>query len=216
MPKQKDLKRLIRSRMTKTGEAYTAARLQILKKTEPTSNYAKVAGMSDASVSKRTGRTWAQWVRTLDVAGASEKPHREIAEHVSSLGTPDWWSQMVTVGYERIRGLRDRGQRRGGGYEATKSRTYNVPIEKLFDAFAIARTRRRWLPVKITVRSATPRKYMRLAWEDGAPVQVGFLSKGAAKSSVAVAHQKLPDRSAADAMKKEWNGYFDRLGQLLS
>ena len=89
MPKQKDLKRLIRSRMTKTGEAYTAARLQILKKTEPTSNYAKVAGMSDASVSKRTGRTWAQWVRTLDAAGASEKPHREIAQHVSSLGTPD-------------------------------------------------------------------------------------------------------------------------------
>ena len=216
MPKQKDLKRLIRSRMTKTGEAYTAARLQILKKTEPTSNYAKVAGMSDASVSKRTGRTWAQWVRTLDAAGASEKPHRKIAEYVSSLGTPDWWSQMVTVGYERIRGLRDRGQRRGGGYEATKSRTYNVPIEKLFDAFAIARTRRRWLPVKITVRSATPRKYMRLAWEDGAPVQVGFLSKGAAKSAVAVAHQKLPDRSAADAMKKVWSEHFDRLGQLLS
>jgi hypothetical protein len=216
MPKQKDLKRLIRSRMKKTGEAYTAARLQLLKKSEPTSNYAQVAGMSDESVSKQTGRTWAQWVRVLDAAQASRKPHREIAEHVSSLGTPDWWSQMVTVGYERIRGLRDRGQRRGGGYEATKSRTFNVPVEKLFDAFANARTRRRWLPVKITLRSATPRKYMRLTWDDGTPVQVGFLSKGAAKSAVAVAHQKLPNRSAADAMKKAWSEHFDRLGQFLS
>lgn len=216
MPKQKDLKRLIRSRMKKTGEAYTAARLQLLKKSGLIPNYAEIAGMSDASVSKRTGRTWAQWVRTLDAARAHEKPHREIAEHVSSLGTPDWWSQMVTVGYERIRGLRDRGQRRGGGYEATKSRTYSVPVEKLFNAFANARTRRRWLPVKITVRSATPRKYMRLTWDDGAPVQVGFTSKGAEKSAVAVAHQKLPDRSAAEAMKKAWSEHVDRLGQLLS
>jgi len=94
MPKQKDLKRLVRSRMKKTGEAYTAARLQVLKKSEPApSNYADVAGMSDASVSKRTGRTWAQWVGVLDRAWAAEKPHREIAEYVSSLGTPDWlWS----------------------------------------------------------------------------------------------------------------------------
>jgi uncharacterized protein YndB with AHSA1/START domain len=216
MPKQKDLKRLVRARMKKTGEAYTASRLQLLKKNEPTSNYAQVAGMSDASVSRRTGRTWAQWVRVLDAAKASEKPHREIAEYVSSLGTPDWWSQMVTVGYERIRGLRDRGQRRGGGYEATKSRTFNVPVGKLFEAFANARTRRRWLAVKVSVRSATPRKYMRLTWEDGAPVQVGFTSKGAGKSVVAVAHQKLPDKAAADAMKRTWSEHFDRLGQLLS
>ena len=32
MPHNKDLKRLIRSRMSKTGEAYTSARAQILKK----------------------------------------------------------------------------------------------------------------------------------------------------------------------------------------
>ena len=35
MPTQKDFKRLVRSRMKKTGEAYTAARLQILNKNEP-------------------------------------------------------------------------------------------------------------------------------------------------------------------------------------
>lgn len=58
MPKQKDLKRLIRARASKTGEAYTAARLQLLKKNEPLPNYAEIAGMSDAAVSKQTGRTW--------------------------------------------------------------------------------------------------------------------------------------------------------------
>src|SRR5438046_6419152 len=54
VPQQKDLKRLIRSRMQKTGEAYTAARLQILgtlqRKQQNEPDYAVLAGMSDAAV----------------------------------------------------------------------------------------------------------------------------------------------------------------------
>jgi uncharacterized protein YndB with AHSA1/START domain len=215
MPTQKDLKRLVRSRMQKTGEAYTAARFQLIKN-QPRPAYAKVAGMSDAAVRKQTGRTWAEWVRVLDEAGAAGKPHGQIAKYVASLGTPSWWTQMVTVGYERIRGMRDKGQRRDGGYEASKSRTFNVPVETLFDAFANARTRRTWLPVKITVRSATPPKRMRIVWEDNTSVQVGFTSKGTAKSVVAIQHEKLPDKSAAKAMKTAWSEHFDRLGEMLS
>ena len=91
-----------------------------------------------------------------------------------------------------------------------------MPIERLFDAFANARTRRRWLGVKVAVRSASPGKRMRLMWDDATPVQVGFMAKGGAKSAVAIQHQKLPGKSAADAMKKAWTEHFDRLGQLLS
>ena len=215
MPTQKDLKRLVRSRMKKTGEAYTAARLQLLKN-EPTPDYAAVAGMSDSAVSKRTGRTWAQWVVVLDAVRATEKPHGQIAAYVASLGTPDWWSQMVTVGYERIRGLRDKGQRRGGGYEASKSRTFDVPVKTLFNAFASARVRRSWLPVKITVRTATPYRSTRVTWQDDTPAQVDFTSKGRAKSAVSVRHLKLHDKSAADAMKTAWIEHFGRLRQILS
>src|SRR5919112_6349551 len=35
MPREKDLKRLVRARMKKTGEAYTAARAQLLRKQTP-------------------------------------------------------------------------------------------------------------------------------------------------------------------------------------
>jgi hypothetical protein len=242
MPTQKDFKRLVRSRMQKTGESYTAARFQLLSKTRPkqarnsqsaqssvgsiraaasavsavASDLAEIAGMSDASLSKRTGRTWAEWVRILDAARAAEKPHREIAQYVSSLGTPDWWTQTVTVGYERIRGLRARGQRRDGAFEASKSRTFNVPVETLYDAFANTRRRKRWLPVAITVRSARAPKAMRIGWQDDTQVLIGFFPKGAAKSSVAIQHLKLPDKAAADAMKKTWAGHFDRLGELLA
>jgi uncharacterized protein YndB with AHSA1/START domain len=216
MPKQRDLKRLVRARMQKTGEAYTAARLQVLKKSEPVPDYAALAGMSEASISKQTGRTWAEWVRVLDAVRATEKPHGEIAAYVSSLGTPDWWSQMVTVGYERIRGLREKGQRRGGLYEASKSRTFNVPVATLFKAVQNPRTRKRWLPAKVTLRTAVPSKSMRVTWGDDQLVQFFFAPKSAKKSTVTVQHQKLPDRGAAEAMKKAWGEHFDRLGDLLS
>jgi hypothetical protein len=213
MPQQKDLKRLIRVRMNKTGEAYTAARLQLLKKQEP--DYAELAGMSDAPVKKKTGRTWAEWVKVLDAADSASKPHREIAQYVASLGTPDWWTQTVTVGYERIRGLREKGQRRGGGYEASKSRTFAVPIAKLYKAFANARQRARWLPGKIDVRSANPNKRMRVKWEDGTTVEIGFFSKGDRKSSVALTHQKLPDKASSQKMKSWWGERLDALSEVL-
>jgi uncharacterized protein YndB with AHSA1/START domain len=166
-------------------------------------------------VKQQTGRTWAEWVRVLDDTRAAERPHREIAQYVSSLGTPDWWSQMVTVGYERIRGLRDKGQRRGGGYAANKSRTFAVPIKKLYAAFANARTRARWLPVKIIVKSANPNKRMRVAWDDGTTVEFGFISKAEKKSSVALAHSKLPDKAAAQKMKSWWGERLDALGDVI-
>jgi hypothetical protein len=216
MPKEKDLKRLVRARMQKTGESYTAARLQLLKKNQTTRRLATVAGMSDASVSKQTGRTWAEWVRLLDAADAAKKTHREIAARVSSLGTPSWWTQMVTVGYERIRGLRERGQQRSGGYQITKSRTFDVSIGRLFAAFTSGRLSRRWLPKGVTLRSMTANKRVRLGWADGTQVVVGFVSKGAAKAVAAVQHEKLPDRASADAMKKAWSGYLDTLGDLLA
>ncbi len=214
MPKQKDLKRIVRSRMQKTGESYTAARLQLLKKKEP--DYAELAGMSETAISRATGRTWAEWVKILDAVSAAEKPHRDIARYVSSLGTPDWWSQTVTVGYERIRGLREKGQRRGGGYEASKSRTFAVPVTKLYNAFANAQQRARWLPVKVEVRAANPNKRMRVKWNDQTTVEIMFTSKADRKSSVALTHQKLPDKTAAEEMKRWWSERFDVLGEVLS
>ena len=226
MPRNKDLKRLVRTRMAKTGEAYTTARAQVTKKpkskttaafaTKPP-DYAAVAGMSDDVIKEKTGCTWERWVRTLDRAGAQQMPHRDIARLVNETFKIDgWWSQTVTVGYERIKGLRARGQRRDGTYEAGKSRTFNVPVKTLFDAWANARTRKRWLDADVKVRTATSPKSMRLGWTDGSIIAVGFDAKGAAKSSVALAHTKLPDRETADRFKQYWSERLDVLGELLA
>jgi hypothetical protein len=174
MPRDKDRKRIIRERMKKTGESYTAARAHVLSKktaerpAAPVRDLGALAGMTDAAVAAKTGRTWRQWVDALDADGAASMTHRDVAamlhgkHHVG-----DWWAQTVTVGYERIKGLRERGQRRNGTYEATKSRTYNVPVAVLFDAWADDAARRRWLDgVEPVVRTATKPKSMRLRWPD--------------------------------------------------
>jgi uncharacterized protein YndB with AHSA1/START domain len=217
MPKQKDLKRIVRSRMQKTGEAYTAARLQVLKKEESAPDHAALAGSSDAAVSKGSGKTWTEWVRVLDKAGAAEKSHTEIAAYVSSLGTPGWWSQMVTVGYERIRGLRDKGQQRDDStYELSKSRTFKVPVATLYGKVANPRARARWLPAKIIVRTATPHRTMRVTWSDKTDVHFFFTPKGEGKSTLTVRHLKLRDSGAVAKLKLWWNERLDELSELLA
>lgn len=234
MPQNKDLKRLVRARMKKTGEAYTAARSHITKtpkrKTASTpaggsaraatkpADFAALAGMSDEKVKAKTGCTWERWVYALDRRGAGQMSHGQIATLVNEKYKVDgWWSQMVTVGYERIKGLRARGQRLDGTYEASKSRTFNVPLKALYDAWEDASLRRRWLDGEsVKVRTATAPKTMRLGWTDGSIVAVGFIPKGKAKSSVALAHTKLPDRATADRLKQYWSDRLDALGEVLS
>jgi hypothetical protein len=221
MPRNKDLKRLVRARMSKTGESYTAARVQILAKSKPKkqpADYAALAGMKDAPLKQKTGCTWERWVRALDRDGAERLSHREIAALVSTkYKVGDWWTQTVTVGYERIKGLRARGQRRDGSYEASKSRTYNVPVTRLFEAWADANVRRRWLDgVTVKIRTATAPKSMRLDWSDRSIIAIGFMAKGASKSAVAVQHTKLPDKNKAEQLKRYWSERLDALGDVLA
>ncbi len=224
MPTNKDFKRLVRARMQKTGEAYTAARAQLLMK-QPAStsgpaptavDYAKLAGMGDAAVKAKTGCGWERWVKALDRVAAHTWPHRRIAEYVhQKYRVPGWWAQTVTVGYERIKGLRAIGQRRDGRFEATKSKVFSVPLGRLYRAFTDARTRAKWLPgVALTIRTRTREKYLRISWPDQTSVQLGFSGKGVAKSQVQIQHEKLPDRAAATRLKRYWAERLTALGEL--
>jgi len=222
MPKQKDLKRLVRSRMKKTGESYTTARVQLTrKKSTPAkvtaSDYAKLAGTSNAVMEARTGKTWEQWVRVLDAIDATQMSHTAIASHVHTKYRLDgWWAQGVTVGYERIRGLREKGQRRSGRFDASKSKTLPVPASVAFDAFVDARTRKKWLPgVALTIRKATAPKSIRIGWPDGTIVAVWITAKGD-KCTVGVQQDNLPTRELANASKAYWAEKLAALEELVS
>lgn len=217
MPKQKDLKRVVRARMQKTGESYTTARLHLVKKPTSAPDFAALAKLSDESVKKATGCDWTKWVHVLDKAGGTEMSHPELTKHIrEKYKTPSWWTQMVAVGYERIRGLRAHGQQRSGDWSVSKSKTVAVPLAKLYAAFSNARIRAKWLTgIKLTVRGATPNKSMRLRWDDGSPVAIGFFAKGVSKSQVALEHRKLASKADADRVRAFWTERLNALAGML-
>jgi len=229
MTTNKDFKRVVRARMAKTGESYTTARATIVKKPPPLAavsaatstpepaELARLAGMSNEALAAKTGCAWDMWVFVLDKAKAHTWPHADIARFVSEkYKLSGWWAQSVTVGYERIRGLREKGQRRGGSYEANKSRTFNVPMEVLFAAFSQARRRARWLSEPgVTVRKATDNRSIRMTWSDGTSVEGWFTAKAPTKSTVQVQHTRLASKADAERLKAYWGERLDALGDIL-
>ena len=78
MTRQKSFKRLVRARMEKTGESYTAARSMLLTAQDTT-----WLATTDEAIRERTGRGWEEWFDQLDEWGAAES-HREIARRVAA------------------------------------------------------------------------------------------------------------------------------------
>lgn len=66
-------------------------------------------GTSEQAVSEATGRGWNEWCDIIDA----------------------WWAQSVTVGYERMTGLRLPYQRADGTFTASRSRTVSTSAENV-------------------------------------------------------------------------------------
>jgi hypothetical protein len=173
--------------------------------------------MSDESVKERTGKVWAEWFTILDKAGAKKWPHKEIAAYLyEKQKVGGWWSQMVAVGYEHERGLREKFQNCAGEFSANSSRTIGVPLSKVFKAWTDEKVRRKWLPgAKMEVTSATPGKYVRAKWNGDSRLAVGFYGSTAKKTRVAIDHMKLASSKESLKMKSYWAGALDRLEKML-
>jgi Domain of unknown function (DUF4287) len=204
MTRQSSFKRLVRARMDKTGESYTAARTSLLAAAEPAAGPALT--MSDEAILRRTGRGWEEWFDLLDEWGGVERKHGEIASWLSAEhGIGGWDAQSVTVSYERVRGMREVGET-ASGFTAGASKTVAVPVERLYAAFFDESERGRWLPDgQLSVRTATEPRSIRFDWGDGATrVNVWFEPKGDAKSTATLSHERLADGAEADRLKAYW------------
>jgi hypothetical protein len=217
MTEQKSFKRLVRARMEKTGESYTAARAALLAAEEPQAAEGPVLTMSEDSIRRRTGRGWEAWFDLLDDWGAAERSHREMAAWlVEEHGIGGWDAQSVTVSYERARGLRAVGER-PEGFSVTAQKTVAVPVDRLYEAFVDESLRERWLPDGgLRERTATKPKTARFDWGDGdTRVIVGFTAQGDAKSTAALEHARLADAEEAERMKSFWRERVATLKEVL-
>lgn len=167
------------------------------------------AGMSDEAVKAATGQDWAGWRQWIDGNNGATLSHAEIARLLHANGVPGWWSQMVTVGYERLTGRRAMGQRCDGAFSASASRTLTGNMD---DALA------NWLAVvdgmtefdgvfaEVEPRQSQSEnwRYWRVDLDNGSKVNVTICDKVGGKAIVAVGHEKLADADAATRAKEFW------------
>jgi hypothetical protein len=161
--------------------------------------------ITDEAAKKATGKDWAAWFALLDKAGAKKLDHKGIVAivHKRQPTIGGWWAQMVTVSYEQARGLRALHEK-PGGFEISGSKTVNVPIDALFEAFADDAKRAQWLGAALKVRKATRPKSARFDFKGGMLVSANFYAKGNSKSYVGLNHGKIKNAKDAARFKKFW------------
>jgi len=177
----------------------------------------KISGIGDEAVRAKTGRTWSEWIATLDRAGAREMTHAQIATLLDErFGVPGWWTQMVTVGYEQAVGKRVPRQK-ADGFAASASKTIGVPPAVAFEAFNDPRARAAWLGDELTIRKATAPKSLRITcWDGTTHLDVNIYSKGTGRAQVTLQHTKLASARDAARMKQYWREALKRLEETLT
>jgi uncharacterized protein YndB with AHSA1/START domain len=177
----------------------------------------RIAGIGGEAVRQATGRGWQEWLAILDEAGARTMDHPTIAKLLNeAYKVPGWWAQMVTVGYEQARGVREPHQT-SRGFEAGRSKTVAASPEEVFAAWKDGRKRARWLAdPDVTIRTATPGRSLRIAWIDGkTSVEVWLSPKGESKTQVQVQHAKLANAREVERKKAYWGAQLVRLKEFL-
>jgi hypothetical protein len=244
MTRARALKQSIRARAAKTGERYTTARrhvlaqMKLVEKPEgnsrgnpkglppPAIAQTKVAStrgaISDAAVIKKTGKDLAHWYGVLDRFGAVEQGHTAAARHLfEEHGVPGWYTQGITVSYERARGVRAVNQRCDGDFEVSASKVMTTDAKTFVKAFTDARQRAKWTKdvdaglAKALTSGVSDKKSkgfvirpdgmarFRYKW-DGTTVQLYAYPKAGGKLNVTVQHTKLANGDAVEPCRKQW------------
>lgn len=182
-------------------------------------------GISSAAVLKATGHPWDHWLAVLDAFDVRSNGHKAAAEFLSrQYAVGDWWSQMIVVGYEQARGLREKHQKTDG-YSVSVSRVIDATQARAFEAWSDDARRSAWLPgASITIRKATPHKSLRITWiagegaaKDARPtsVEVNIYAKGDSRCQVSVEHNKLASAADVEKMRAYWTRVVEALKALL-
>lgn len=172
------------------------------------------SGTSDAAVQAATGRGWEQWFAAIDRMGGADMTHRDIARRLRDQGLGNWWSQMVTVSWERARGRRVLHQS-ARGFAVSRSRTYDAPMGRVWRAWADEAARATWLKRALERKPTTRRGVLRFELTDGTKLLVAIAAK-AGRTTVTLDHSGLANATAAAKFKAWWSTRLATLGKLLA
>lgn len=176
--------------------------------------------MDDTPVMNATGKDLRDWFAILDGCDARELPHKDIARLLQDeYGVSGWWSQNVTVEYEKRIGRRETGQTQAGDYEATVTRTLLGDMDAALDRWVAglpeggAAVGFDGVPFagEPAISKTQKWRYWRVALADGTKVTVTICDKpgaaakaGGSAALLAVTSSKLPTRDDSHRWKAFW------------
>jgi uncharacterized protein YndB with AHSA1/START domain len=182
----------------------------------------------DETVIAKTGKSISQWYAILDEFDGPRKGHKAMADHLAKgYGLDLWYSQNITVGYERERGIRELGQRSDGFFAVDVSKKIEAPVDKVWEAWADPNILGKWFTTNAVhdfreggaysnndgdngvFKRITPNKMLRFTWENekhcpGTVVSVAFYPQGDSATRITITHDKLKDRAGMDDMRPGW------------
>lgn len=172
--------------------------------------------ISDEKLNAATGRGWMGWFTILNKANAAGLPHGEITALLRANGAPRWWNQMIAVEYERARGGRQKHEK-ADGYSVSVTKVMPIGLAALFAAATDPKLRAKWFPKgafeetsKPTTNTGAANGKRTRGW------RLGFYSKGAGKSQIALQVNKLLDAETVEKERAAWKKAFEKLQRIVS
>jgi uncharacterized protein YndB with AHSA1/START domain len=95
------------------------------------------------------------------------------------------------------------------------SRTIGVAVEPMYQAWVDEKQRKKWLPEKFEISTATANKSIRIKWNERERVEVMFYPKGKGKTQMTVQHRRLEEQKMVGEMKLCWKNAVGRLERML-
>jgi hypothetical protein len=163
------------------------------------------SNISEEAVKKATGKNLKEWFSILDKEGAKKLNHTEIARLVYKkyLPTNGWWSQMVTVEYERARGLRKINET-SQGFVVAVHKTVPSTIKALQNGWEEILKSKEVAKKKLEkIPSKTKRAMLRYKADVGGVV-VYFDERGKDKSRIKVETIRLASSSSVETARRFW------------
>ncbi len=218
MTRQESFKRRIRERMTKTGERYAAARKVLLNQAAThqsgrTRTWISEPETSDDAVREATGKGYDEWCDIIEAWGASGGDHTDhpaVAAYLQSdWDVGAWWAQGITVGYERITGLRLPYQQADGTFAVSKTKKVPLDANVLRKMLVDDSYRAELFPGQPTkLRSKPTTKALRIGIGPGVAV-FGISDTGDGRANVSVQHQRLPTAESVDEWRFYWTEWLE-------
>jgi hypothetical protein len=203
--------------MEKTGERYGAARRVLIEQASAPKQrqWSSEPEMAEETLREATGRGWDEWCEVLDAWPGHGGGHTAIATHLrEEHGVEGWWAQTITVGYERITGLRLPHQQPDGTFTAGKSRTVTVDVKLIREMLLDDEARADLFPgLETELRSKPTSKVLRIGIGPGT-AQIALDPQADDRVKITIAHDRLPTAEAVEEWKGYWSDWLEAVDEV--